>query len=145
MNIARKIYLAEYRAAHREEAREATAKWKLENPDKLEKQKIRYRLMHGKIAGSRYNTKYPEKRAASTALRKARQLQATPAWASEFFIGEIYDLAKLRTKATGFEWHVDHTVPLKNDRVCGLHCEANLRVIPATRNIKKNNRYWPDM
>jgi len=33
---------------------------------------------------------------------------ATPKWANRFFMQEIYALARLRTKITGFEWHVDH-------------------------------------
>ena len=70
---------------------------------------------------------------------------AKPAWANDFFIDEIYDLARIRTAVTGFAWHVDHIVPLKHPLVCGLHCEANLRVIPAFENRSKGNHYWPDM
>ena len=71
--------------------------------------------------------------------------QATPSWANRFFIEEAYALARLRTEVTGIKWHVDHVVPLQSDVVCGLHCEGNLRVIPASENISKHNRYWPDM
>ncbi len=48
---------------------------------------------------------------------------------------EIYDLAALRTKILGFPWEVDHVIPLRSKLVQGLHCEANLRVIPAKLNI----------
>ena len=86
----------------------------------------------------------PEQR-AQRALRKRMIEQhisqnATPPWANLFFIGEIYDLARLRTKHTGMAWQVDHTVPLVHPRVCGLHVETNLRVIPATVNRAKSNR-----
>ena len=73
------------------------------------------------------------------------KLNAIPAWANKFFIEEAYHLAKLREKMCGGVWHVDHIVPLKSKVVCGLHVEHNLRVIPGTDNIKKGNRYWPDM
>ncbi len=88
---------------------------------------------------------HPEKSAGYNSARKARKLQATPAWANEFFIAEAYHLAKLRTKATGIEHHVDHIVPLKSKIVSGLHVEFNLQVIPKKANLSKGNRFWPDM
>jgi len=77
--------------------------------------------------------------------RHARKLQAMPKWANMFFITEAYELARLRTKLTGIQWHVDHIVPLRSKKVCGLHVENNLRVIPGIINSSKANRYWPDM
>jgi hypothetical protein len=77
--------------------------------------------------------------------RNAEKLKATPSWANLFFIEEAYDLAQRRTEATGFQWHVDHIVPLRSKRVCGLHVEHNLQVIPARTNLAKGNRVWPFM
>ena len=77
--------------------------------------------------------------------RRDLRRKATPSWANKFFISEIYDLARGRTKVMGVKWQVDHIVPLKNDLVCGLHVEQNLRVVLATENRSKKNRYWPDM
>jgi len=82
---------------------------------------------------------------ANTAKRFASKMRAMPAWANQFFIEEAYDLARRREAATGIEWHVDHIVPLRSAVVCGLHVENNLRVIPATSNMAKGNRHWPDM
>ena len=64
---------------------------------------------------------------------------------SEFIISEIYELRDSRNYHTGIIWHVDHIVPLQSPLVCGLHCGFNLRVIPATENIKKGNRWWDGM
>ena len=77
--------------------------------------------------------------------RKIKQRGAMPPWANSFFISEIYDLARLRTRLTGVAWEVDHIVPLRNPLVCGLHVEHNLRAIPKMQNKTKGNRYWPDM
>lgn len=71
--------------------------------------------------------------------------EAMPVWANEFFMNEAYDLARLRTKITGYKWVVDHIVPLRSKLVCGLHAHTNLQVIPAVQNAKKGNRWWPDM
>jgi hypothetical protein len=81
-------------------------------------------------------------RGAKARLQSPR---AMPAWANQFFIDEIYDLAQLRKRHTGIEWHVDHIVPLKSSAVCGLHVEHNLQVIPGAENRSKRNRHWPNM
>lgn len=92
-----------------------------------------------------WKQRHPDRVNAQTAKRHAAKLRAIPSWASLKDIADIYALAKLRSKLTGIEWHVDHTVPLNSDIVCGLHCEANLQVIPAGPNISKGNAWWPDM
>jgi hypothetical protein len=99
-------------------------------------------------AAKRYRSANPHLGRAKTAYRRAAKLQATPCWAnSEFeqlYLVEVYHLAQLRSQL-GNEYHVDHIVPLISEYVCGLHCAANLRVIPAFDNLSKGNKYWPDM
>lgn len=96
-----------------------------------------------------YKARNPHKVMADTRRRQTRKLHAVPKWAEsefeQFAMEEMYDLARRRTQATGFKWHVDHAVPLLNKRVCGLHCVANLQAIPALHNLQKGNRVWPDM
>lgn len=71
--------------------------------------------------------------------RKARINNAIPKWANREAIRDFYELANESGK------HVDHIVPLKSSRVCGLHCEDNLQMLSPTDNHIKGNRWWPDM
>ena len=77
-------------------------------------------------------------------FRSKRARSALPAWADLDAIRLIYTEAKERRDG-GERCHVDHIVPLVSKTVCGLHCEANLLIIPDLENMKKGNRYWPDM
>jgi len=68
---------------------------------------------------------------------------ATPGWFGEFdrfVIEEAHAAARRRTAANGFEWEVDHMVPLKCPTACGLHVAANIQVIPKAANRAKANR-----
>jgi hypothetical protein len=42
--------------------------------------------------------------------------------------------------ATGEDWEFDHIIPIKAKKVCGLHWDGNLQVIPATLNRAKGNK-----
>jgi hypothetical protein len=133
---------------NRERVRTNQARWRAANPEATKENKRMWHKAHREELNTRqaiWQKAHSGKCSAWCRKRQAAKLQATPAWANDFFIEEIYDLAQLRTKATGFKWHVDHTVPLRSKLVCGLHCEANLQVIPASINSSKGNRYWPDM
>lgn len=86
----------------------------------------------------------PAKSAMYTRNYQARRMNATPTWFSdfdEFAIQEAYDLTKRREQETGIKHHVDHIVPLSGRKVCGLHCAANIQVIPALANRKKSNSH----
>lgn len=57
-----------------------------------------------------------------------------------FVTREAHNLRERRNKITGVEWHVDHVIPLKGRRVCGLHIWSNLAVIPKSINLLKGNK-----
>lgn len=81
---------------------------------------------------------------ANTRKRQAALLKRTPLWLTEFDFLKmkcLYQLAVMRTAESGEEWHVDHIIPLQGENVSGLHVPWNLQVIPATENLRKNNRY----
>lgn len=94
-----------------------------------------------------YSKKYIEenkgRRAATQSMRRALKIKATPTWFSEFdlFVAvEAAELCGIRQSETGFSWQVDHMIPLKAVKCCGLHCADNLQVIPAIMNVKKRNK-----
>lgn len=124
--------------------REWDRMYRLANPEKVKLARDRWRAAN-KGRKREWDKANLDKHRANAARRKSMKLQATPKWANEFFISEAYQLASMRTKATGIGWEVDHIVPLRSKLVCGLHVEHNLRVITADINLRKGNRYWPDM
>jgi len=96
-------------------------------------------------SGRRYYRSQPHKEIEKGVRRKRAKDTATPAWSNRNKVLEVYEQARKISELTGVQHHVDHVVPLTSKLVCGLHNEFNLRVIPATDNLKKHNRTWPDM
>jgi hypothetical protein len=66
---------------------------------------------------------------------------ATPQWADENAISDVYLEARRLSALTGIRHDVDHEIPLNGKNVCGLHVENNLRVITQTENVRKSNKY----
>ena len=80
-----------------------------------------------------------------TAKRRATKFRATVYMSPEMKrkVAEVYQIAQEASVTTGYDWHVDHIVPLRKG---GLHTLNNLQVVPATWNLEKNNNncdsYW---
>lgn len=124
---------ARYYASNRDRLNERSRAYHAENKENIRAQQRQYRRDNSAAINER------------VARRKAAKRRATPPWAAKAEIRKPYMLADILTRVTGKPWHVDHIVPLISAKVCGLHCPANLTVIPGAENISKNNRYWPDM
>jgi len=119
---------AEWYRANGERARDRARRWGIENPELKRAADRDYRAANrGRI--NAHIKKY-----------KIRKRKAVPLWANLDAIAKIYQLSEQLTRSTGVKHHVDHIYPLQSPRVCGLHCESNLRVIPALDNLKKGNR-----
>lgn len=106
------------------------------NPEKANAYKKRWLAAHPDAALK----KRRRQRALNPRRVRGPRIRTAP-WANKFFIEEIYDLARLRTKMLGTPWEVDHIIPIKGENVCGLHVETNLRVVPRAVNHKKHNTF----
>ncbi len=71
--------------------------------------------------------------------RQAKKRNATPLWADVQAMQEIYRKAR-ELSASGVPHEVDHIIPITHPLVCGLHCEANLQVLPMSANRRKSNK-----
>jgi len=153
-----KEYYRKWQAENKEKYKEYQRKWRAENPEYKRKyyqenkevvlERARKWQAENKEAVKEYQRKWqktnPDKMNAIAAKRRASKLQRTPHWLTEdehWLIKEAYALAKLREKATGIKWHVDHVVPLQGDVVSGLHVPWNLQVIPGSENCGKHNKW----
>lgn len=145
----RKIDKAEFRKKYPEKVKQYITQWKERNPDKAragccrrsqkwyEKNKILHRQKVKK-----WEDNNPGKKGLYDSIRRFREanqtILLTDMQKSE--IVKIYAQAKLITRQTGIQHHVDHIFPLAGKNACGLHVPWNLQIIPAHENYKKSNK-----
>jgi len=107
-------------------------RWASENPEKI---------LEIKKAWKKRNPLHVK---TDSAKRSAIKRSASVGWDTEltdFVFEEAHHLRGIRDTLFGFKWHVDHKIPLQGKSVCGLHVWNNFAVIPATVNLRKNNKY----
>jgi hypothetical protein len=123
----------EKRALRLEKAKEKQRVWRIKNKDHIGIKQSKQRYKERNIGKVR----------ADTVRRRLAKIQRTPLWLDKdelWLIEQAYDLAALRSKIFGFQWHVDHILPLQGKFVSGLHVPKNLQVIPWIDNVKKSNK-----
>ena len=141
-----------YRAANKDKIQVSQKLYRTENREKRASfqreyyKENKFELLDYRAIWKKVN---PDKVNAIGAKRRASQLSATPSWLTDKHhtqIADMYWLAKDLETISGESYHVDHIVPLQGKNVCGLHVPWNLQVLPATENIRKNNKYddWKD-
>lgn len=121
--------------------------WREKNPDKVKMHNASQYEKHSekiKEGVRKWEKQNPVKVRAHTRLMQSKRKKRCPAWLTPddlWMMQQAYELAALRTKLFGFQWHVDHEIPLQGKLVSGLHVPQNLRVIPGFENVRKANRY----
>lgn len=111
---------------------EKNRRWNEKNASAISKQKKEYYLKNKE-----------ELKAAKRVLYLERRLRVMQ-WDKELtalVYTEAEDLKQRRKEITGFQWSVDHIVPLKGKTVSGLDVWNNIQVIPLIANKRKHNIY----
>ena len=71
---------------------------------------------------------------ASKHERRYAEMLATPKWL------QLRDFIEISAKCPK-GMSIDHIVPLRGERVCGLHVPWNIQYIPIAHNVAKGNTY----
>ncbi len=119
--ICNRIKNVKRHAADRERSTRVSKAWRIANPDKAS-----------------------ALRRSSSAKQRAIFLQATPKWLMKQDydqIRQIYLEAVETSRQTQKQYVVDHIIPLRGKKVCGLHIPTNLQVITHEDNSIKWNHF----
>jgi hypothetical protein len=136
----------QYRASNTEKISQWHKDWRIKNAEYDATRKAAYRTKNITKVKSAYKRYYEEnypRMLAKNNKRHADKLKRTPAWLTLddlWMIEQAYEIAAVRSRLFGFQWHVDHVLPLRGKLVSGLHTPYNLQVIPAVENLRKSNR-----
>lgn len=129
-------------AKNRNRAIAEAHRWKTENRDRVNAWHRNWNAANKERVSAKvrkWQKANQDKVLAAGARRRAAKQRAMPKWADHRKIERIYRAAWMMNLT------VDHIVPLISPRVCGLHVEHNLQLLPAQENVRKGNRIWPDM
>lgn len=113
--------------------------WRKKNP---ERNKELQNSESNKQAKKDWAKRNVHKMVAKTAKRRATKIKATPAWFSSGCVNKLYKKCSAMSKQSGVLHHVDHSVPLVSERVCGLHVIDNLQILTAEENRRKSNNFY---
>jgi hypothetical protein len=112
----------DYYLRNKKEHYKRTRQYALNNPEVIKQCRKRNRPNNRSLDRHHHN------------LRRARKLQATPAWADLQALKDVY-------KNTPKGKVVDHIIPMNSELVSGLHVPWNLQYLTLSENSSKRNRF----
>jgi len=124
-------------------------KWYLENRESVLDRVNKYRIENKEYLKEYYKNYYYEnknKYVAFSAKRKSQKINSTPNWLNKEQENQLKYIYRLREILSNdyITYHVDHIIPLQNDKVCGLHVPWNLQILTAQDNLSKSNKIIKD-
>jgi len=140
------IYNKTYRLKNAQRIASSKKSWVDQNQERKANKDREYAIKNPaarKASREKWDKSNPGRANAAKTKNKLERQMRVPAWLTEddqWIIAQAYELAKIRTRMFGFQWHVDHIIPLKGRKVSGLHVPTNLQVIPWKDNLRKGSR-----
>ena len=117
----------------------------LDNKEYIDEQNVKWakdNIEKRRIIANRWNKNNRDCVMYHDAKRRASKKQAFPKWLSELQQNQIKTIYKKCSeyRSMGFDFHVDHIVPLQGKNVSGLHVPWNLRITTAKFNLSKGSK-----
>lgn len=142
---------ARYYANNKEKVTAANNKWAAVNPERARARFAKYHIKNRErinIRSAQWRVDNPGKATAQAAKRRAAKRNASPSWADNQYIEDLYINCREAEGIFGnigldVKFNVDHIIPLQHDLVCGLHVEGNLQILTQFENYSKNNQFTP--
>ena len=105
-------------------------KWRENNPDKW-------------LGGVREWRKHNKEVAANYVHTRRRGLRSRPPWQKQYTkaFAQLRKEARKLTNKHNEQYVLDHIIPIKHTKVCGLHVPWNIQVIPKLENDRKRNMW----
>lgn len=123
-------YQKHYKVLNRNKIRERKKNWAKNNPEKVKRYDKKY-LENNRAKINTYNAKRrSEKLFASVNISNDKHL-----------INELYQDANDCQWLSELKLEVDHIIPLKHEKVCGLHVSWNLQLLTREDNAIKKNKF----